>query len=822
MRDELLSEAGARRDANAPRRAAALPSGPSASRLLSSLRWRVVFANVPFVVGGLVVALLVVIVALGPSLASQNPYYAAEPSIHTADGELLMAPFPPMPGYPLGSDRWGRDILSLLLYGARNTLIACVFVAMVRVLVGLVLGTLAGWRAGGLVDRAVMGVVGIIASLPMLLTGMVLILALDIRRGLIAFLVALCLVGWGEVAQTVRGEYIALRERAFVEGARVVGVRDSGIVWRHIFPNVLPSLVVVALMEMGGVLMLLGELAFVGIFIGGGSRTTGFDDRAALFSDVPEWGALLADTRGFVRSHPWMVLSPSAAFFVAVLGFNLLGEGLRRITRDAGINTAALVSKRLIAVAVAVAVGTWYVVEHIGPGVSYARLALGFDAGAALEEARAVAALQEADPGFGTAGAHRAAEHLAARLKAYGVIPAARGNAFLQPVTRTVAPRLSTPELVALGQGGEVLVRLQHGRDFGEQVYDHGGSGVAEGEIVFVGVAGGRDLTYADWSGLDLRGRVAVVLGDNRPAGFESEALLRGAGAVLVATEDAAPHTDWGAPEGHYMERPTLPILHVRPEALDRLLAAGGHDVAGLAALVADGDAAAGGPGWLAEPLGVRVRARVELSEPQERTGYNVLGILPGNDTSLDREALVVSTHYDLPEPTPDHSYLAAGDGPAGVGVVLEMLRLWEAERFRPRRTILVAFWCGGYLERSGAATYVAERTPYLSLERRGALHLGSVGVGEDALSLWGGAGDLRDLVAAGARRVGARVEAGEPPPHPYARELGPGGVEIARVGAPDPYGEPGPSAAPSEEWLEQVGNLVTYVLVTASRQVYY
>ncbi|MDP1172002.1 hypothetical protein, partial [Klebsiella pneumoniae] len=80
----------------------------------------------------------------------------------------------------------------------------------------------------------------------------------------------------------------------------------------------------------------------------------------------------------------------------------------------------------------------------------------------------------------------------------------------------------------------------------------------------------------------------------------------------------------------------------------------------------------------------------------------------------------------------------------------------------------------------------------------------------EDALSLWGGAGDLRDLVAAGARRVGVRVEAGEAPSHAYARELGPGGVEIARVGAPDPYGAPDGSPALSEEWLGQVGNLVT------------
>jgi len=296
-------------------------------------RWSVVFHNGPFLVGRVIVLLLVAITALGPSLATENPYCAGQPARTDERGEVASPPFAPSAEWPLGTDRWGRDMLSLLLYGARNTLIACAFVTMVRVALGTALGAVAGWRAGTLLDRSVMGMVEAMSALPMLLAGMILMLAPDIRRGRVAFLIALCLVGWGEVAQTVRAEFIAIRERPFIEGARVVGVRDAGIVTRHVFPSVLPTLVVVALMEMRSVLMLLGELAFVGVFIGGGSLTTGIQDEPVVYADIPEWGAIPADARRNLRSYPRLILSPSAVFAVSVPGFNLLGDGLRRITR---------------------------------------------------------------------------------------------------------------------------------------------------------------------------------------------------------------------------------------------------------------------------------------------------------------------------------------------------------------------------------------------------------------------------------------------------------------------------------------------------------
>ncbi len=792
-------------------------SDPDAPIRTGRFRWRLITLNFPFMAGMLIVVFLLAVAVVGPRFASQNPYLSAQRSSEMINGQLVFPPFPPSDEFPLGSDQWGRDVLSLLLYGARNTLVACLFVTMARLLLGFGLGAIAGWRPGSLSDRIIMGLVEILSSLPMLLTGMILILALDIRKGLSAFLIALCLVGWGEIAQYIRSEFVSLRERPFVEGARVIGLTEGGIIVRHILPNVLPALVVLTLLEMGAVLMILGELGFVGVFIGGGSQTEGFSGTVAI-ADVPEWGAMLAGARAYIRTSPWMVFWPAMAFFVAVLGFNLMGEGLRRIVREAGVNTAAIISKRMVVVVAAITLLTWYIVNQISPGVSYAKLASQFDAERALGHATRIVELQQADPGFGTEGSRAAAEYIAEQMEAYGILPAGGGQSYLQEVTRMIAPRIRTPILEAEAAGQTVA--LTHGADFGEQVYRHGGSGSADAPLTFVGFAR-QNVRYADFRGLDLRGQVALVLGKNMPSAFDTEALIRGAQAILIVADDAAPHTDWPSGEFGFMEKPTIPILHVRPEAADRLLQLAGYTVADLQALVDEFAASSPDRPWFTQTLAVQVRARVELAEPQERTGYNVLGILPGNDTALDKEALVVSTHYDMPEPDPDRPFLSASDGPAGVGILLEIARLWHAEQFKPRRTVLFNVWAAGYADTSGAQTYLAEFTPYRSLDRNAVIHLGSVGGGEDPLLAEAKSNTLSELLKRSGQVTGASVIRGTACAHAYCRELADKSATLAWDGAPDAFRGGAPDDAEAAR-IGRVGQIVNLALITASRQYHY
>ena len=794
---------------------------PSDAVRRGRFRWSLVTLNFPFMAGMLIVVLLLAVALLGPRFASENPYLSGQRTAEMVDGELIFPPFSPLPQFPMGSDQWGRDILSMLLYGARNTLVACVFVTMARLVLGLALGALAGWRAGGLVDRAVMSLVGILSSLPTLLTGMILILALDIRKGLSAFLIALCLVGWGEIAQYIRGEFISLRDQPFVDGARVVGLTEGGIMVRHILPNVLPSLVVLALLEMGSVLMILGELGFVGVFIGGGTLTGTFDDGTVAFADIPEWGAMLSGARAYIRNSPWMVFYPAMAFFVAVLGFNLLGEGLRRIIREAGVNTAALVSRRMVAVVAAITLVTWYITNQIAPGVSYAKLANQFEAERALAHVRSIVELQRDDPGFGTDGALRAAEYIAEEFEAYGALPAASAQGYLQPAVRNVARRIITPELAAMSEGNSDWVAVAHGADFGEQVYRHGGSGFADGPLVFVGFSKAK-FAYRDFRGLDLRGQVALVLGGNLPEAFDSEALIRGALAILIITDDAVPHTDWDAGARGFMQEPTFPIIHVRPEAADRLLEGSGYAVADLRGVVTDLKALDSEQGWCTVPVPVRLRARVKLSEPEEITGYNVLAILPGSDISLDKEALLLSTHYDMPEPDPDGPFLAASDGPAGVGIVLEMARLWQSEEFRPRRTVLFGAWAGGYFSISGASTYQKRPSPYKSLSRRAVVHLESVGSGGEVLLLSTGTGGMLSLLERSSGVIGVPTQQRATRTHSYCEELDSGAVVLSWESAPDPFRGDDTLENLSLERLGQVGEIVNLALITASRQYHY
>jgi len=305
------------------------------------VRLRHILFNVPLLAGGLIVLILFTGVLFGPLLAPQNPYLHGRHSMEYVDGNLSSPPFPPSPEHPMGTDELGRDTLSMLLYGTRNTLVAAAFITMARLALGLALGGLAGWNKGRLVDQVVMGTIQMLISLPMLLVAMILIFALNIRRGLPVFIVALCAVGWGEIAQYIRAEFIRIKQEPFLDSGWAIGLNSLELAIRHILPNVLPALIVITLLEMGAGLMILGELGFVGVYIGGGTAIPVGDFSQRQYFALPEWGAMMAGSRAWARSRPWMVMFPAIAFFVSVTGFNLLGEGLRRLI-DQGLFNSTL------------------------------------------------------------------------------------------------------------------------------------------------------------------------------------------------------------------------------------------------------------------------------------------------------------------------------------------------------------------------------------------------------------------------------------------------------------------------------------------------
>ncbi|MDY7042326.1 MAG: M28 family peptidase, partial [Chloroflexota bacterium] len=646
----------------------------------------------------------------------------------------------------------------------RNTLMACLFVTMARLFIGLVLGALAGWHEGKLVDRMVMGLIEMITSLPLLLVGMIAIFALDIRRGIGVFIVALCFVGWAEIAQYVRSEFMILRQQPFVEGARAIGLNDLEIIVRHLLPNVLPSLVVLALLEMGAVLMILGELGFVGIFIGGGSTTETLSG-IETFAAIPEWGAMLAGARRYARSTPWMVFYPALAFFVSVLGFNFLSEGLRRIIREAGVNTAALLSTRMLLVVAVIGAATYYIVENVGPAKSYANLALVFNEERVMEDIRLLCNEEHADRRVGREGAQAAAEYIAIQFKAAGLEWAGKGQSYLQPWQTRVAYPLDQPELALLDADGQVVTRFQHQADFGERLVRHGGSGTAQAPLTFLGF-NRKSYGYADFMGLDLRGRIALYFVDNAPPAFDNEALIRGAEGILVISDDARAVNQL-VEGGIYLEKPTLPIFHVTTATADRLLEPSGLDVNELRRRIEQGKED-NETGWFDLELESQVRMSLTLEPVEEATAYNVLGMMPGTDVAMDDQLIVLSTHYDNLGVDPDGTaFVGANDSASGVALLLEIARLWSEQEFHPNRSVLFAVWAGGQMPQSGVHSYFDSPPIYASMNTVAVFQLDRLGRGNQALLIRGEQG-LTDLFTRSATSVGVQVVPGADARLPY------------------------------------------------------
>ena len=750
-------------------------------------RNRAMLYNAPLWIGGIIVLGLFLLVLFGPLFAPENPYLSGTRTItHDAEGNIIAPPFPPSEQFPLGTDKWGRDILSLLMYGTRNTLIACAFITMARMLLGLGLGIIAGWNEGGLSDRFVMGLIGLVTALPTLIAAMIIVYALDIRRGLPVFIIALSIIGWAEIAQYVRAEFMVIKQRPFIEGAYASGLRGSAIAIRHILPNVLPQLVVITLLEMGAVLMLFGELGFVQVFIGGGISTTNAADQAVTIPDIPEWGAMMADSRTYARAKPWMILYPAAAFFVAVVGFNMLGEGLRRLSEQVEINTGLLLSKRMLAVIVVITLATIYIINNVGPAPSYAQLAHEFDSERAYQQVQTLADME--GRGNGQPGSEAAANYIAERFDEYGLSPAGRAGTYFHTVeTRLVQP-LSQPALTLLDATGEPAQDFRHRFDFGFVIDGHGGGGEVQAPLAFVSFEPGkRQWQWEDYQGLDLRDRIVLAFAENAPPDFTTEALIRGAQGVLwIVDEDPAAfrsQIQLASPDQDYLRKPTLPIFRIPASVAGALLEPNGLAVADLHA--ASNPWPEPDHPWRVQNLDAQIAMSLALSEPEDVELLNVMGRLAGKDIALDQELVGMMAHFDGLGQDPDGTmFPGANDNASGTAVMLEILRLWNERSFTPRRTMLFAVWAGANLDYSGAEAFYDNPSANLAfLQPVAYVQLANLGAGDEALLLSRENGRLAELLTESAGQVGLSIEVEDMIYHPYQQPIAdsPIGILVSR-----------------------------------------
>lgn len=253
--------------------------------------------------GLVLLLLLTVAAAFGPMLAPHDPSFT-QPALNFAS---------PSAAHPLGTDHIGRDVLSRLLYGARLSLGSAVLAALAVGILGLGLGMAAGYFRG-IVDAVVSRMVDVLLAFPTLLLALVAVGALG--AGLRNILIAVVIAWWAGYARVVRGVTFSEREKPYVESARAVGASGWRIIGRHLLPNVVGPIVVLTTLDMGAILLAISALSFLGLGVEAGT---------------PEWGAMLAEARTYMRRAPQLMFYPGAAIFLAVLGFNLLGDGLRDI-----------------------------------------------------------------------------------------------------------------------------------------------------------------------------------------------------------------------------------------------------------------------------------------------------------------------------------------------------------------------------------------------------------------------------------------------------------------------------------------------------------
>lgn len=283
--------------------------------------------NWPLILGGWIVALVAVVAIAGPWLAPHDPL-ARTAAVQMGD-RWVGPPYPPLTaGFWLGSDQTGRDLLSRLLWAVQPTLLLVVVIALVRLVVGMAIGLLAGY-AGGTLQRIVDGIIRVALLFPVLVVALAVIAFVGIQRGLLAFILGLSLTGWAETARYVETQARAIKRENYIESARSMGAGDAHLLIYHVLRHVLPLGAMLLAFEVSGTLMATASLGFLGYYIGGGAWITVEDWVARRAAGIPELGQMLA-TSFEVLLRPWPMVVTGGVVMVIVLGVTLLGEGLRR------------------------------------------------------------------------------------------------------------------------------------------------------------------------------------------------------------------------------------------------------------------------------------------------------------------------------------------------------------------------------------------------------------------------------------------------------------------------------------------------------------
>ena len=278
----------------------------------SRARYHRIVISRQLAIGAVLVTALTLVAVVGPHLASHDPIAADIDHGLSALG----APLPPSSHALLGTDQLGRDVWARLLAGAGVSLVTATLATLLAMVIGVSVGLVAGY-AGSRIDNVLMRLVDIVLSFPFLLLAILLAAVLrqsSIGTSITPVVLTIGLVSWTTTARVIRGRALVLARSELVVAARSLGASSSRIIVRHLLPNVLALVFVLTALSFAQNLLAEAALSFLGL---GPPPPT------------PTWGRMLFDGRLYYRTAPWLAIAPGIAILLAVVGFNMLGEGLR-------------------------------------------------------------------------------------------------------------------------------------------------------------------------------------------------------------------------------------------------------------------------------------------------------------------------------------------------------------------------------------------------------------------------------------------------------------------------------------------------------------
>jgi oligopeptide transport system permease protein len=298
--------------------------GPSRSLMMDA--WYRLIRNKAAVAGMIIVVVFFIVAMFASVVAPHNPlelksgYDYLPPAFATINGRTGN------PSYLFGTDTLGRDVLSRVLYGARVSMIVGIIPTIIVLLMGTTVGMLAGFY-GGRWDNLLMRITDVIYAFPDLLFFIVVMVALrdswigNLWNGLFLLFIAFAITNWVGMARIVRGQVLSLKNNEFIEAARCIGAKDNRIILKHLLPNSLGPIIILAALNIPQYIITEAILGYLGI----GIRPA--TDPRAFF--ITSWGALMLEGQTAINAQPWMLLTPAIAVSIVVLAFTFMGDGVR-------------------------------------------------------------------------------------------------------------------------------------------------------------------------------------------------------------------------------------------------------------------------------------------------------------------------------------------------------------------------------------------------------------------------------------------------------------------------------------------------------------